>query len=88
MKIVFGHQIFSVQKYGGISRYFYELANQINNTSRNNIGSIHIKDRKKFGQSQPLGLGDVEFKMLFNFLKKINYKKELVLETYQDNKIN
>ena len=37
MKIVFGHQIFSVQKYGGISRYFYELANQINNTSSNNI---------------------------------------------------
>jgi len=37
MKIVFGHQIFSVQKYGGISRYFYELARNIENTSDNNI---------------------------------------------------
>ena len=28
MKILYDHQIFSVQKYGGISRYFYELMNQ------------------------------------------------------------
>jgi len=29
MKILFDHQIFNIQKYGGISRYFYELANHI-----------------------------------------------------------
>ena len=37
MKIVYGHQIFSVQKYGGISRYFYELARNIENISDNKI---------------------------------------------------
>ncbi len=29
MNILFDHQIFCLQKYGGISRYFYELANHI-----------------------------------------------------------
>lgn len=29
MNIVFDHQIFCLQKYGGISRYFFELANHI-----------------------------------------------------------
>jgi glycosyltransferase involved in cell wall biosynthesis len=29
MRIVFDHQIFRVQRYGGISRYFYELAKNI-----------------------------------------------------------
>lgn len=31
MQIIFDHQIFSAQKYGGISRYFSELANHIAN---------------------------------------------------------
>lgn len=29
MKILFDHQIFCLQQYGGISRYFYELANHL-----------------------------------------------------------
>ena len=29
MRIMFDHQIFSAQKYGGISRYFYELSNHL-----------------------------------------------------------
>lgn len=29
MKIVYDHQIFAIQEYGGISRYFYELASRI-----------------------------------------------------------
>lgn len=30
MKILFDHQIFQLQKYGGISRYYYELLKQLN----------------------------------------------------------
>ena len=29
MKILYDYQIFSMQKYGGVSRYFYEIANRI-----------------------------------------------------------
>lgn len=37
MKILFDHQIFSIQKYGGISRYFYEVANGIAKMSDNKV---------------------------------------------------
>ena len=41
MKIVFDHQIFSLQKYGGISRYFFELSKNINkNFKKSNEISI------------------------------------------------
>ena len=29
MKVAFDHQIFSMQRYGGISRYFFELASRL-----------------------------------------------------------
>ena len=29
MKVAFDHQIFSFQRYGGVSRYFFELANRL-----------------------------------------------------------
>lgn len=29
MKVLFDHQIFSIQKYGGVSKYFYELINHL-----------------------------------------------------------
>src|SRR4051794_20909244 len=32
MKVLFDHQIFSYQAYGGISRYFVELMNQFRST--------------------------------------------------------
>src|SRR5882672_4792514 len=31
MRIVYDHQIFSMQHFGGISRYFFEVAKRINN---------------------------------------------------------
>jgi glycosyltransferase involved in cell wall biosynthesis len=34
MQIIYDHQIFSLQKYGGISRYFVELANHIADTKK------------------------------------------------------
>jgi len=37
MKILFDHQIFCIQRYGGISRYFYELANNLGNISQNSV---------------------------------------------------
>jgi glycosyltransferase involved in cell wall biosynthesis len=39
MKIVYDYQIFGWQKYGGVSRYFFELANNIANL---NLGEVSI----------------------------------------------
>lgn len=40
LSILYTHQIFSQQKYGGISRYFYEIANRIARTDDNEVEII------------------------------------------------
>lgn len=37
MRILFDHQIFSLHQYGGIARYFYELANHIADTPEHEV---------------------------------------------------
>tara|TARA_A100001011_G_scaffold300224_1_gene313507 strand:- start:14675 stop:15766 length:1092 start_codon:yes stop_codon:yes gene_type:complete len=37
MKILYDHQIFYIQKFGGISNYFYNLINNLKNNKENNI---------------------------------------------------
>lgn len=51
------------------------------------IYNIHIKDRLKFGKTVRLGQGNVNFNKLFQNLKKINYKGNLILQTARS-KIN
>ncbi len=45
------------------------------------IKNIHIKDRLKYGNTVRLGKGNANFKKLFNNLKMINYKGNLILQT-------
>ena len=45
------------------------------------ICNIHIKDRVKNGKTIRLGKGNANFFKLFNNLKKIRYKKNLILQT-------
>ncbi len=45
MKIAFDHTIFLIQKYGGISRYFNELSNNLNDNYQTKIFSpIHLNE--------------------------------------------
>ncbi len=46
------------------------------------VHNVHIKDRKKGGQTVRLGKGDVNFNILFEYLKKIKYNKGLILQTF------
>ncbi|MBN2121136.1 MAG: sugar phosphate isomerase/epimerase [Candidatus Omnitrophica bacterium] len=45
------------------------------------IGNIHIKDCTKKDYSLPLGEGEVDFDLVFYLLKKINYRKDFILQT-------
>jgi L-ribulose-5-phosphate 3-epimerase len=47
----------------------------------NRIYNIHIKDRIKFGKTVRLGKGNANFLKLFKNLKKIKYKKNIILQT-------
>ncbi|MBC7915475.1 MAG: glycosyltransferase, partial [Pyrinomonadaceae bacterium] len=46
MKVLYDHQIFSMQEYGGISRYFATLNDQLNNFSdtKSSISILHSKN--------------------------------------------
>jgi len=60
MKIVFDHQIFSWQLYGGISRYFYEIANRIAATKGNDVevfAPLYVNEYfRRGGGLRPRGL--------------------------------
>ena len=45
------------------------------------IINVHIKDRKKGGNTVPLGEGDVDFPKVFRFLRETDYKGNLILQT-------
>jgi glycosyltransferase involved in cell wall biosynthesis len=50
MRIIYDHQIFSIQEYGGISRYFAELSHQINKMDEHQVkilAPIHINNYLK-----------------------------------------
>ena len=47
----------------------------------NRIYNIHIKDRIKFGKTVRLGKGNANFSKLFKNLKKMKYKKNIILQT-------
>jgi sugar phosphate isomerase/epimerase len=55
--------------------YFMKIKNRVNH--------IHIKDRNIFGANVILGSGLVNFRMFFNAIKKIKYKKTLTFETHR-----
>jgi L-ribulose-5-phosphate 3-epimerase len=44
------------------------------------VGSVHIKDRVKGGSTVPLGMGDTDFKALFECLQRVGYHGDFVLQ--------
>ena len=53
----------------------------------NRIYNVHIKDRRKYGKTVRLGNGNANLKKLFQNLKSINYKGNLILQTARSKKI-
>ncbi len=49
------------------------------------VKNIHIKDRKKFGNTVRLGKGNWNYKAFFNKIKKINYQGYFILQTARSN---
>ncbi|MHB8276118.1 MAG: glycosyltransferase family 4 protein [Candidatus Humimicrobiaceae bacterium] len=87
MKILYDHQIFEMQNYGGISRYFYELMNSIKNSNSCDLElslryssnsylkqNIIFKEKVKEIKKYVDFLPGVEFKgksKIYKFLRKI-----------------
>mgnify|MGYP001165327805 FL=1 len=54
----------------------------------NNLGSVHIKDRKIGGSSVPLGQGDVKFLRVFQSLRLINFHGPITFQIYRNKDSN
>jgi len=52
------------------------------------IVNIHIKDRLHFGNTVPLGTGNVDFAHFFSLLKKINYSHDLIIQGAREDLTN
>lgn len=65
----------------------YDINNEFLNYGKF-IRNIHIKDRKKFGKTVRLGKGNANFRKLFQNLKKIKYKGNLIMQTARSIKNN
>lgn len=99
MKILYDHQIFTSQKYGGISRYFYELVREFSDMQDINceipllVSNNHYISDKKFVNYVDL-LPNKQFRgkqRIFNYLNKPNtilklkqQKFDLFHPTYYD----
>jgi glycosyltransferase involved in cell wall biosynthesis len=101
MKIWFDHQIFVSQQYGGVSRYFFELANSLNklaqtdatifapfhiNSYLNNSGNLHpISFQFAFPYRGQRFRPDL-IAPLFNFFSRMG-KPDIVHETYYGERV-
>lgn len=80
MKILYDHQIFTSQKYGGISRYFYELMSEFNKMKNiETIVSLVVSNNHYISDKKFITYFDVlpnkQFRgkhRLFNFVNKPN----------------
>ncbi|NCD10928.1 MAG: glycosyltransferase family 1 protein [Epsilonproteobacteria bacterium] len=89
MKILYDHQIFTSQKYGGISRYFYELIREFDKIEGMNtklpllVSNNHYLSDKKFVQYVEF-LPNKYFRGKYRFFNLIN-KPNTILELKKQN---
>jgi glycosyltransferase involved in cell wall biosynthesis len=93
MKILFDHQIYSIQHYGGISRYFTELVNGINKwTPHQSELMVALSDNQYLPNSHSLpggsfkGRGTITYQLnnLYNAYKLTTNQFDLLHTTYYD----
>ena len=66
MKIIYDHQVFSWQKYGGISRYFYEIISRIAQIDENEVSLFQGFNINQYGLNEYKD----NYKFYFNHHKK------------------
>ena len=78
MNVLFDHQIFSWQKYGGISRYFYELM-------KNFSDDINVMNSTVFSDNHYIAKNEIVKHTSILASRELVWKKQLYLKT---NKLN
>lgn len=86
MKILYDHQIFLIQKYGGISKYFCELIKNLPNGNQYQLAVLfsdnqHLKDDHKYLKKTKIPIADREF-MGKSYLKNSLYNINKLYSEY------
>jgi len=77
----FKNEIFAINyDLGNSASLSYDIEDEFKNYGKY-IKNIHIKDRKKNGESVRLGSGNADFNKFFKVLKKIKYNGSLIFQT-------
>ena len=77
----FNSQYFGINyDVGNSASLDYDINQEFKNYGKY-IYNVHIKDRKKYGNTVRLGCGNANFKQLYKNLKKMNYHGNLILQT-------
>jgi len=77
MRILYDHQAFTIQDYGGISRYFFELTRQFNaNPELTVIGSL-LFSNNEFVKDNSIFQSISFFKSIRRFQKKVEFMNKL-----------
>lgn len=91
MNILFDHQIFSEQQYGGVSRYFYEIANRIAQLPENKVeifAPLYVNEYfRKDSKVRPWGIKTFPFlglNCIVNVLNHHLYLPRLFLKSRHD----
>lgn len=81
MKILFDHQIFTHQQYGGISRYFFELIKKFDNVNNScNVATLFTDNayyNKSFNPKLNRILPDANFRGKSKITKNLNVRKSV-----------
>lgn len=81
MKILFDHQIFTQQRYGGISRYFFELIKRFDNVNDScKVGTLFTDNayyNRDFNPKLNRFIPDVNFKGKGRITKSLNIRKSI-----------
>ena len=74
MKVLFDHQIFLLQKYGGISRYIVRLNEHLNNFGVNSKIYSPISINSHIGFNNNIEINHFKFKKIYKYCTKLfNY---------------
>lgn len=81
MKVLFDHQIFTYQQYGGISRYFFELIKRFDNINNSSSVATSFTDNayynKKFNPKLNRIIPDSNFRGRTRITKNLNVLKSI-----------
>lgn len=87
IEVLYDHQIFTLQKFGGISRYFYELYCNAENNYRAEL-SLRFSDNEYFMMAEKSSFGPLERNVCSRILRWTRFKAQKKIYKFRCRTVN